>query len=516
MKKNQIVEEHNLEEDFIDITTEVIYKGEVFRFIQYGDMKLVLKQVKENGKISYQVPPVGIREEVIKLMSSVVIFKVKEKEECKGEESHKLKTDDEKKLKKKKKAKIVVPLLLATGILVSLHKYNRYYYVGDKYYYVGIDYDELLKKLSENNSSFQEVLSSINFLDNEYYGNFSESEKEEFRNRAERFSSCLTEEEKEVFKYQLDNLIIRKGGSSTYVTTFENDTILYIKGEIHEVGHSLEYAFCELMQNCYIDDKRNYYVFENQQFLERGRVNLGDHFPFYNNILFLYYNYPEYQERISRVLESEGFLYYQLVLQTLDANLVYLPFNYQMEDVLKAYQEVFSSKGKAEKFLGQVGSVQSFENQGNFWDYELRNSVVVLSNEYFIEREKQIVDQYFTSILKEGKSDFSTQELIEELSNRYRKYSSLIEQINKNSEVKFNSIYDFKRDYPRKVLSHVYVLGRTLQMIPEDMTYEELKSSFFDRVYEEENKNDENIDGSLETGSVNIYQKIFHYPLSTQ
>lgn len=89
--------------------------------------------------------------------------------------------------------------------------------------------------------------------------------------------------------------------------------------------------------------------------------------------------------------------------------------------------------------------------------------------------------------------------------NRYRKYSSLIEQI--------NSIFFFERDYQRNVLSRVYLLGNELEMIPKDMTCEEFESSFFDQVNQEE---PENIVGAFETENQEIYQKMFHYPLSTQ
>ena len=509
MGNNQKKEEVEETEDFNHRTMRIHYEGEWYLLIQYGDLKLVLMEVEENGRISYQAPLVGVREKLLELRGLDTLLKIQNIENAKVEISPKI---------SKKKLRFIASLLFSVGVLafVFISKYNK-----NNFNYTGMSYEQLLDKLPDDSLDLQTVLNEYLCFENSEHdmmdGCFSDLEKEEFRNRAKRFASYLTEDEQEIFKYQLSRISIQKGRNTIFVESYiEGKYILYIEGNVCECGIDLEYIFCEMMQNCYIEKEKDYFIFNNQKFPNSTRVDLGDHFPFYNNTLFIYTHYPEYQERLSQVLESEGSLYYQLVLQTLDANLVYLPFNYQMEDVLKAYQEIFPSKDKVEDFIGQVGVVQSFENQGNFWDYDVRNSVVVLSNEYFIEREEQIADQYFTSILKEGKSNVSTQELIEELSNRYRKYSSLIEQINENSEVKFNSIYDFKRDYSRKVLSLVYVLGSELEMIPEDMTYEELKYSFFDRVYAEENNNNENIDGSLEIESGDIYQKIFRYPLSTQ
>ena len=301
----------------------------------------------------------------------------------------------------KKKFSIVISLLFSVGVLafVFVSKYNK-----NDFTYTGMSYEELLSKLPDNSLDLQTILEEeLCFKSSEFgtvHRNFSELEKEEFQNRAKRFASYLTEEEQEVFKYQLSRITIQK---SSHQTNFvKSNYTLYMEDNICECGNDLEYAFCEMMQNCYMENEKDYFIFNNQEFPNSNRVDLGDHFPLYNNTLFIYTHYPEYQKELSRILESEGALYYQLVLQTLDSNLTYLPFNYQMEDVLKAYQEVFSSSSKVDDFIGQVGIVQSFENQGNFWDYEVRNNVVVLSNEYFIEREQRIIDQYFISMIKGG------------------------------------------------------------------------------------------------------------------
>lgn len=490
MEKKQIVEE-----DLIDITTKIHYKGEYYLFIQYRDMKMVLKQVKKDGKVNYQAPPAGVREELLKSIEPVVTFKTKEKENCKVEEPPKKET--------KKKSKVMVSLLLAAGVLAFIHKANEYYYVG-------IDYDKLLDKLPENDLSFQEVLSSINFLDNEYYGNFSTSDKETFRNRAERFFSCLTEEEQEVFKYQLSHITIQKGNSYNYIGILGTNPVLYVDDKIREGDYSLEYAFCKLMQNCYIDDDKNYYIFNNQQFLERRRVELGDHFPFYNNTLFLYYNYPEYQKELSRELEDEAFLYYQLVLQCLDSNLTYLPFSYQMEDIIKAYQEISPSRKKITDLFGQIGIIQSFRNDNRFTDYERRHNVITLSSEYFIEREKKVAMTYslLTTTMDEEKEAMGEQ-LVSELAERYVKFLSHLNQINQLYPIDVYGILDFERPYQREVFPYVYDLEKRFGMISESMTEEEFENYFFEKIVDY--RIEEEAEAS-EKEKINV----FHYPFSTQ
>lgn len=515
MEKKQTIEEQKIEEDLIDITTKIHYKGECYLFIQYGDMKMVLKQVMEDGKVNFQVPPAGVREELLKLIEPVVIHKAKEKENRKVEESSKKET--------KQKSRVIVPLLLATEILISLHKVNPYdyydYYDGNKYYYVGIDYDELLDRLPENDASIQEVLSSIHFLDNKYYGSFSDLDKEAFRNRAERFFCCLTEEEQEVFKYQLSHITIQKGRHSSYVGVTGTNPVLYVEDKICEGDCSLEYAFCKLMQNCYIDDKKNYYVFNNQQFLKKTRVELGDCFPFYNNTLFLYYNYPEYQKELSRKLEDEGALYYQLMLQVLDSNMNYLPFNYQMEDVIKAYQKISPSRKKVIDLFGRIGVIQSFEiipsfeNDGRFYDYEVRDGVIALSSEYFIEREKQVAIKYSQLTAIEENREEVGEQLISEFVDRYVQFLSQLKQIDQLYPIQICEIWDFESPYKREVLPYVYHLEKEYGMIPESMTEEEFQKSFFDKV-------NEKLYGESPENEVKPKEKeknyIFHYPLSTR
>ncbi len=497
MEKDQNLKE-KIEDDFVDAKVRVFYQGEWYLLIQYGDMRIVLREVKENQKVSYQIPPLGVREEVLELMSSEVVSKTKEALNTKADSQ----IENSPKKVKKKFPKVAVSLLLAAGVLALLHKYNSYTYVG-------LDYQELLDKLPDHSLELGEILEEhLNFQDSEYYGSFSELEKEEFRNRAERFASYLTEDEQELFKYQLNNVTIQKADATNFFY-FKEDSILYIYKGMRSDNYYLEFAFCEMMQECYMKNGKDYFIFNNQQFQDPHRVELGDHFPFYNNLLFIYWNYPEYQKELNLTLETEEALYYQLMLQVLDSNLNYLPFNYQMEDILKAYQEISPSKEKTTDLFGQIGIIQSFQNDGRFYDYERRHNVIELASEYFIEREKQVALRYSLLTVMEQEKEAAGEQLISEFAERYTKYLSKLEQINQLYSINMCERWVFKGTYESEVLPYVYNLEKRFEMIPKDMTEDEFQTYFFEKVYDYKTENE------VET-SKEEKQYIFHYPLSTQ
>lgn len=493
MGENQQIEEENL----IDSTIRVFYEGKWYLLVQYGNMRVVLEEVKKDQKVSHEIPPKDIREKLLKLMSpEVMMMKIKEPIENS--------TIEEKKTKSKKTiAKIIASLLLATGITASA------IFIRGDYTYVGLDYEELLGKLPDDSLELQKILEeNLNFQYSKRYGSFSDSEKEEFRNRAERFASYLTEEEQEIFKYQLNKVTIQKSDATNFFN-FQGDSILYVYKEMNKGSYSLELAFCEMMQECYMENGKDYFIFNNQQFRDSHRVELGDHFPFYNNLLFLYYNYPEHQKELARTLGREEALYYQLMLQVLDSNLTYLPFNSQMEDVIKAYQEIFPSRKKITELLGQIGTIQSFKNDGRFYDYEIRDNVITLSSEYFIKREKQVAMTYsLLTVMEEDKEEMGEQ-LISEFAERYAKYSEQLEQIDQLYPIQICETWDFKSPYKREVLPHVYDLEKRFGMIPESMTEDEFENYFFEHVHDYKTGNE------VETSEgEKIY--IFHYPFSTR
>jgi len=491
------MDERQIIGELVDVTVKVFYKGEWYLLIQYQEMKIVLKQVEEDGKIRYQVPPFGVREELLELMGPDVISKIGRMKDTKVEVPPVN--------NKKKGFKTVASLLLAFIILSStISRCNDYIYVG-------VDYETLLEELPSDSLDLEQMIDgNLNFEDSEYDGIFSDLEKEEFRNRAKRFASYLTEEEQEVFKYQLSTITIKKWGGVNNVRFSARNRTLYIENVIRESDYTLEYAFCNMIQNCFLENEQDYYIFNNQRFFDTSRVELGEDFSFYNYTLFIYCHYPEYQQKLSRILGTEEALYYQLMLQVLDSNITYLPLNYQMEDVLKAYQKISPSKKKTTDLFGQIGIVQSFKNNGNFADYETRYNVIELSNEYFVKREKQMAMQYSLATLMEDEKGELGEKLIRELTSHYHRYLSLIDQINSLNQVQIGEIWRFEREYQKEVIPYVYRLEKIFQMIPEDMTQEEFKYYFLEKMNQEVEEDTEN----LEKKVTKIYQ-IFHYPLST-
>ena len=169
--------------------------------------------------------------------------------------------------------------------------------------------------------------------------------------------------------------------------------------------------------------------------------------------------------------------------------------------------------------FGRIGVIQSFEiipsfeNDGRFYDYEVRDGVIALSSEYFIEREKQVAIKYSQLTAIEENREEVGEQLISEFVDRYVQFLSQLKQIDQLYPIQICEIWDFESPYKREVLPYVYHLEKEYGMIPESMTEEEFQKSFFDKV-------NEKLYGESPENEVKPKEKeknyIFHYPLSTR
>lgn len=509
----------DIEEQFVvSKLTNFFYEGIEYIVFQSRDMPEQKFLFEQTGIDKYALSPKGVQKlnfllndymlEWIEFIKSRPVHLPSEEEE----------ETEEKNTKKSWKQRLLnsfaaFSLIVALLIAISYHMKENIY--------EGIDCEALLEQIPEELPSCREILEgNFNELSKDSIEAFSEQEREELIRRIERFASYLGEEELAIFKYQLSRTEIKKveyDGDYGVQYHLTHPQQLLFERSIEKCNYRLERIFCTMITNCYLDQDDQYFIFNNQRFSDPRIVELGSNFASYNEILFLNEHYPEYQSEFRYVLQDEGMLYYRLVLQLLDSNLEYLPFHYQMEDVIRSYQQFSWFEPKVNDFFGRINIIQDFSMSDFYSLYEKRHQVITTASDYFIKREKAIVGQYIRAITpqlmgSEDKEPF-LELLLSELADHYDKYGSLMDEINQVSSIVICENEDFRSPYRNEFLPSVYEYCKSVGLISENQTEEEFISNFYERI--EQCGKGEEVSFSNDWQAQKILE-IFHYPISTR
>lgn len=392
-----------------------------------------------------------------------------------------------------KKLGLIAYLTLALGStsIAGINAYQEKLYRSSYPFY-----QEMLDHLEVDDRSVREILVS------RIEASLTEEEKEKYKEnllaidqydffiqRCEEFYEKLDDNSKRLFKDKIQKVKIRLAlepledtppfysvGYDCHAPADEIDGTIYFDSLYHTYDYPrycLELSLCAMLEDCnyQYSSSGRYYASGNsiENPHERNYVN----FSYYNSLLFLSENYPEYTSELREILETEEVLYYQMFLSLLNPELSYLPFAYPYADICRNYLEVGRNPWQFQKFIDRLASfngpdIELFSK--NVEMYVRRNKAVNMGIDYFIERERHFIQEYFRIVSQEDL--LSTDNLaklddllLQELAKRYTQFESRLEKLN---EAKYYQIEVYDRnelmDSYYEMLSDLYyryvLLGR--------------------------------------------------------
>ena len=353
-----------------------------------------------------------------------------------------------------KKLGLIAYLTLALGStsMMGMKAYQEKNY-RDSYPF----YQEMLDHLEVDDRSIHEIL--VSRIEDSLTAEEKEKYKENilaldqyalFIHRCEEFYEKLDDNSKRLFKDKLQKVEIRlaleplEDTSLFYSVGYDRSgnvnggTIYFDALHLDYPRYCLELSLCAMLEDCSYEYSLSGRYYASEDFTENRHERNYSNFSYYNSLLFLNENYPEYAFDFKEILETEEVLYYQMFLSLLNPELSYLPFAYPYADICRNYLEVGGNSHQFQEFIDRLSNlngpdIEIFPKQVAM--YEWRSEVVHMGIDYFIEREKNFIQDYFRVIRQEdslSKEDLAKLDelLLQELAKRYNQFESRLEKLN--------------------------------------------------------------------------------------
>ncbi len=381
--------------------------------------------------------------------------------------------DKKKQFHQYKKFGLIAGLTFALGSIsilgIKAHQEKLY---RDSYPF----YQEMLDHLEVDDRSIHEILVS------RIEDSLTEEEKEKYKenilaldqyalfiHRCEEFYEKLDDNSKRLFKDKLQKVEIRlaleplEDTSLFYSVGYDrgrqaNGGTIYFDALHYDYPrYCLELSLCAMLEDCSYEYSLSGRYYASEDFTENRHERNYFNFSYYNSLLFLNENYPEYAFDFKEILETEEVLYYQMFLSLLNPELSYLPFAYPYADISRNYLEVGGNSRQFQEFIDRLSCLNGSDIElfpKKLAMYEWRSEVVHMGIDYFIEREKNFIQDYFRVIRQEdslSKEDLANLDelLLQELAKRYNQFESRLEKLNeaKYYQIEVYDSNEFRNSY---------------------------------------------------------------------